>query len=139
MAVVTEAVSAAVEAVTGAPLADVPSMTWAEAMERFGSDKPDVRFGMELTDLADAVAGTEFKAFHADAVKGICVPGRRRRVALHARRARRPRQGSSAPPVWSGCACATAACSSRRWPSSSRSRSRPGSSARSGPRPATSC
>jgi aspartyl-tRNA synthetase len=74
-AVVTEAVSAAVEAVTGAPLPDVPSMTWAEAMERFGSDKPDVRFGMELTDLADAVAGTEFQAFHADAVKGICVPG----------------------------------------------------------------
>ena len=73
--VVTEAVSAAVEAVTGAPLAEVPTMTWAEAMERFGSDKPDIRFGMELTDLADAVAGTEFKAFHADAVKGICVPG----------------------------------------------------------------
>src|SRR3954454_7206107 len=74
-AVVTAAVSAAVEAVTGAPLPEVPSMTWAEAMERFGSDKPDVRFGMELTDLAGAVAGTEFKAFHADAVKGICVPG----------------------------------------------------------------
>ena len=76
MAVVTTAVSAAVEAVTGEPLADVPQMTWADAMERFGSDKPDIRFGMELTDLADAVAGTEFKAFHAPAVKGICVPGR---------------------------------------------------------------
>src|SRR3954453_11884880 len=75
MEVVTRSVSAAVEAVTGAPLPDVPSMTWADAMERFGSDKPDVRFGMELTDLADAVAGTEFKAFHAAAVKGICVPG----------------------------------------------------------------
>ena len=75
-AVVTEAVSAAVEAVTGAPLAEVPTMTWAEAMDRYGSDKPDTRFGMELTDLADAVAGTEFKAFHADAVKGICVPGK---------------------------------------------------------------
>jgi aspartyl-tRNA synthetase len=76
MAVVTTAVSAAVEAVTGAPLVEVPSMTWADAMERFGSDKPDVRFGMELTDLGDAVAGTEFKAFHAAAVKGIRVPGR---------------------------------------------------------------
>ncbi len=76
MAAVTTAVSAAVEAVTGEPLAEVPQMTWADAMERFGSDKPDIRFGMELTDLADAVAGTEFKAFHAAAVKGICVPGR---------------------------------------------------------------
>ncbi|MBK5287439.1 MAG: aspartate--tRNA ligase [Acidimicrobiia bacterium] len=76
MAVVTTAVSAAVEVITGEPLAFIPTMTWAEAMERFGSDKPDVRFGMELTDLGDAVAGTEFKAFHADAVKGICVPGR---------------------------------------------------------------
>ena len=76
IAVVTEAVSVAVEAVTGAPLPEVPTMTWAEAMERFGSDKPDTRFGMELTDLGDAVAGTEFKAFHAAAVKGIRVAGR---------------------------------------------------------------
>ncbi len=76
IAVVTEAVSVAVEAVTGEPLPDVPTMTWAEAMERYGSDKPDIRFGMELTDLGDAVAGTEFKAFHAAAVKGIRVAGR---------------------------------------------------------------
>jgi len=76
LAVVTHAVSAAVEAVTGAALPEVPTMTWADAMNRYGSDKPDIRFGMELTDLADAVAGTEFKAFHAEAVKGICVPAR---------------------------------------------------------------
>ena len=75
MEVVAAAVSAAVETVTGAPLGAIAEMTWAEAMERYGSDKPDTRFGMELTDLADAVAGTEFKAFHAAAVKGICVPG----------------------------------------------------------------
>ncbi len=73
--VVTNAVSAAVEAVTGAPLPAVPQMTWSDAMERFGSDKPDLRFGMELVDLGPAVAGTEFKAFHADAVKGICHAG----------------------------------------------------------------
>jgi aspartyl-tRNA synthetase len=76
MEVVTRAVSEAVEAVTGAPLPAVPSMTWTDAMDRYGSDKPDTRFGMELTDLGPAVAGTEFKAFHADAVKGICAPGR---------------------------------------------------------------
>ena len=73
--VVTVAVSAAVEAVTGAPLPVVPQMTWTDAMERFGSDKPDLRFGMELVDLGAAVAGTEFKAFQADAVKGICLTG----------------------------------------------------------------
>jgi len=74
--VVTRALNAAVSAVTGAGLDEIPQMTWAEAMERFGSDKPDLRFGMELTDLGPAVAGTEFKAFHAAAVKGICVAGK---------------------------------------------------------------
>ncbi len=75
MEVVAAAVSAAVETVTGAPLGAIPEMTWADAMERYGSDKPDTRFGMELVDLGAAVAGTEFKAFQADAVKGICVAG----------------------------------------------------------------
>ena len=44
-------------------------------MERFGTDKPDVRFGMELVDLTEVFAATEFQAFQADAVKGIRVPG----------------------------------------------------------------
>jgi aspartyl-tRNA synthetase len=42
-------------------------MTYKEAMNRFGSDKPDIRFGMELNDLSDVVAGCEFKVF-ADAL-----------------------------------------------------------------------
>ena len=75
IAVVTRAVNAAVEAATGAPLPEVPTMTWADAAERYGTDKPDIRFGMELTDLGEVVAATEFKAFQAPAVKGICVPG----------------------------------------------------------------
>ncbi len=55
-------------------------MTWAEAMERFGSDKPDLRFGMELTNVSDVVRGCGFSVF-ADAVsaggsvRGINVKG----------------------------------------------------------------
>lgn len=71
---ITHAVAAAVEAVTGERPADVPQMTWHEAMERFGSDKPDVRFGMELVELTEVFAATEFNAFKADCVKGIRVP-----------------------------------------------------------------
>ena len=40
-----------------------PRMTFAEAVSRFGIDRPDTRFGLELHDLADALAGTEFKVF----------------------------------------------------------------------------
>jgi len=72
---VTYAVSAAVHAVRGEPLAEIPRMTWLEAQERYGSDKPDVRFGMELTDLTAVFAETGFNAFKAPAVKGIRVPG----------------------------------------------------------------
>lgn len=55
-------------------------MPYSEAMERFGSDKPDLRFGMELTDMSDIFSGCEFKVF-ADAIKNggsvrtITVPG----------------------------------------------------------------
>ncbi len=41
----------------------IQRMTWQEAMDRFGSDKPDLRFDMELTDIADAVKNTEFVVF----------------------------------------------------------------------------
>lgn len=58
------AVCASVEAVRGtAPERPFPRLTWADAMARYGSDKPDVRFGMEITDVGDVFAGTGFKAF----------------------------------------------------------------------------
>ena len=55
-------------------------MTYAEAMRRFGSDKPDTRFGLELIDVADAVKGAGFKVFDAalesnGQVKAINVKG----------------------------------------------------------------
>ncbi|MHB8466378.1 MAG: amino acid--tRNA ligase-related protein, partial [Acidimicrobiales bacterium] len=70
------AVRAAAEAATGAFVGEIPRMTWLEAHERFGSDKPDVRFGMELLELTPIFASTEFKAFAGAAcIKGIRVPG----------------------------------------------------------------
>jgi len=75
LAFISVAVSAAVEEVTGQKMGDVPRMTWQEAQERFGSDKPDIRFGMELVELTPNFAATEFNAFKADCVKGIVVDG----------------------------------------------------------------
>src|SRR5207253_934184 len=70
------AVRAAVVAATGEDTGEIPHMTWLEAQERFGTDKPDTRFDMELTDLTEAFVGTEFRAFQPPSViKGIRVPG----------------------------------------------------------------
>src|SRR4030095_11964127 len=50
----------------------IPRMTWHDAMDRFGVDKPDLRFGMELVELTDIFAATAFKAFAgAAAIKAI--------------------------------------------------------------------
>ncbi|HUP66374.1 MAG TPA: aspartate--tRNA ligase [Thermoanaerobaculia bacterium] len=60
--------------------APFPRMTWQEAMDRFGIDRPDTRFGMELIDLEDAVASSQFAPFRSalaenGLVRGIVVPG----------------------------------------------------------------
>ncbi len=53
-----------------------PRMTYAEAMDKYGSDKPDIRFGMEFTDLKQETSGKNFQVFEqAEAVIGIAVPG----------------------------------------------------------------
>ena len=72
---VSEAVLDAAEAVTGERPGEIPRMTWAEAMDRYGTDKPDLRFGMELIDLSPVFEGTEVKAFGAPCVKALLVEG----------------------------------------------------------------
>ena len=76
LAAIGEAVLDAAEAATGVRPEEIAKITWHEAMERFGVDKPDLRFGMELTELTAIFATTEFKAFAgAGAIKGIGVKG----------------------------------------------------------------
>tara|TARA_B100000678_G_scaffold100599_1_gene83971 strand:+ start:800 stop:2539 length:1740 start_codon:yes stop_codon:yes gene_type:complete len=72
---ISHAVASAAEAVTGERPGEIPRMSWLDAMERFGTDKPDIRFGMELVELTGVFADTEFRAFQAPCVKGIRVPG----------------------------------------------------------------
>lgn len=77
LAAISEAVLSAAEAVTGERPAPIERITWRDAMERFGVDKPDLRFGMELQELTSIFAATEFKAFAgAASIKGINANGR---------------------------------------------------------------
>lgn len=74
---ISEAVIAAAESVTGVRPDPIQRITWREAMERFGVDKPDLRFGMELTELTAIFSNTEFKAFAGtQSIKGIRVEGK---------------------------------------------------------------
>ena len=84
---VTEAVVDATEAAVGDRPGAIERMTWHEAVDRFGVDKPDLRFGMELVDLGEVFAGTQVRAFAAPCVKAVRVPdgaslGRNRLDAL---------------------------------------------------------
>jgi len=54
---------------------EFPHMSYHEAMERFGSDRPDIRFGLELTDVSDVVEDAEFKVFSGTIAKGGQVKG----------------------------------------------------------------
>lgn len=54
---------------------EILRIPYREAMEKYGTDKPDLRYGLELVDLTDALKGCEFKVFQTPCVKAICVPG----------------------------------------------------------------
>ncbi len=71
---VSEAIKDSAETITGERPGEIPMMTWHDAMERFGSDKPDTRFGMELIELSDIFQETEANVFKVDCVKGILYP-----------------------------------------------------------------
>lgn len=59
----------------GHSIGEIPRMTYADAMNRFGSDKPDLRFGLELVDLTDYFRHTAFRVFQAAHVGAVVMPG----------------------------------------------------------------
>jgi len=60
----------------GIDIVDFPRMTFADAFEKYGNDKPDLRFGMMIHELTDLVKGKEFKLFdEAEYIGGICATG----------------------------------------------------------------
>jgi aspartyl-tRNA synthetase len=76
LAFISEAVLDAAEAVLGERPPAIDTITWHEAMDRWGSDKPDLRFGLELIEVTSVFASTEFNAFAtAGAIKALRVPG----------------------------------------------------------------
>ncbi|MEC9282244.1 MAG: aspartate--tRNA ligase [Bdellovibrionota bacterium] len=75
------------QTVRGREIAEIPRMTYADAMNRYGCDKPDLRFGMELNDLSEVLTGCGFKVFEDviaredGAVKGILLEGKASEVS----------------------------------------------------------
>ena len=62
--------------IKGTDPGEFPRMTFAEAMENYGNDKPDIRFGLKIKDLTTIVKGREFKVFdETEYIGGICAPG----------------------------------------------------------------
>ena len=73
---VGEAVIRAVwSGVLGYEIGQIPRMTYAEAMRRYGSDKPDLRFDLELVDMTAYFADTPFRVFQAEYVGAVVMPG----------------------------------------------------------------
>ncbi|MEY5145599.1 MAG: aspartate--tRNA ligase [Actinomycetota bacterium] len=61
--------------VLGVEVGDIPRITWSDAMARYGSDKPDLRFGLELVDLTAYFKDTPFRVFQSEYVGAVVMPG----------------------------------------------------------------
>ncbi|MDR2373521.1 MAG: aspartate--tRNA ligase [Bifidobacteriaceae bacterium] len=72
---VAESVLRAIWRLIGHDIPAIERLTYAEAMRRFGSDKPDLRYGLELVELADFFADTPFRVFQAAYVGAVVMPG----------------------------------------------------------------
>jgi aspartyl-tRNA synthetase len=72
---VSEAVLDAAEAATGERPPAIETITWVQALDEYGTDKPDLRFDMRLVDLTPVFAGTEVRAFAAPCVKALRLEG----------------------------------------------------------------
>ncbi len=73
--VIGSTISATIEGVTGQPVGEIERISWHDAINTYGSDKPDVRFAMLLCEVTDVFAETGFNAFKAPSIKAIRVPG----------------------------------------------------------------
>jgi aspartyl-tRNA synthetase len=73
-AFITEVIVEVVRATRGAELEGIGQITWFEAMDRYGVDKPDLRFASPLVDLTDLLGQGDIRAFAAPCVKGIKAP-----------------------------------------------------------------
>ena len=98
-------------------------LTYADAMNRFGSDKPDLRFGHEIVELTSYFAATPFRVFQADYVGAVVMPGgasqpRRQLDALAG-----VRHDNAGTAAWRTCWWARTVSLAGRWPKTSRSRS----------------
>ena len=72
----TEALIPAIWRLIGVEVATpLPRLTYADAMNRFGTDKPDLRFGHEIVELTDYFAETPFRVFQAEYVGAVVMPG----------------------------------------------------------------
>jgi aspartyl-tRNA synthetase len=70
-----EAVLRALWALIGHEISEIPRMTYAEAMRRYGSDKPDLRFDLELVEMTSYFSETPFRVFQAEYVGAVVMPG----------------------------------------------------------------